>query len=698
MSLPLSLRAALAACASVVVAGPLLAQGRLALLNKELNYVQTTAGAATPDTAAIAQFHATIEGTASDPTPPVSITLPNNGGTRALTFQTRDGESGWGLEQDFASQAAMTAAFPNGTYTYTFSGRSIPVAFSGDLYPNAPVATLSAGTFANGTLTVDRAQPLTITTAFTQNYTVGLSRIGINVSGPNVDLSNDTFSTGLNQSQLSLVVPANTFLPGATYTIELELNRIIANDTSSVPGLTIASVYSATTSIRVIVAGAPLITVQPQNASAAVGGSASFNVQVSNPAGVTFQWRRNGVNIPGANGPTYVLSPVQPTDNGAVFSVVVTNASGPTTSAGATLTVGSSGPPSIVSPPASQTIAQGASVVFSVGATGATSYQWRRDGVAIPGATGALLVLSGASAVPGQYSVQVANASGPNTSGNAQLGVIPTNDVGRLINLSILTDINPAGDSFIMGYVVGGGTAAPKPLVIRAAGPSLGALGVPGTLADPKMELYAGQTKTLENDNWGGAADLAAALEAVGAFAYTGPASKDAAVKLDVTTRDNSVKVSGVGTGTGTVIAEVYDATPGPGFTPATPRLLNVSVNKNIGTKLTAGFVIGGSTAKTVLIRAVGPGLAALGVPSGFVPDPQMALFGAGGVKIGENNDWGGSAALSAVASSVGAFTIPAASKDAALLVTLPPGNYSVEVTGAGNQSGIAVIEVYDVP
>jgi hypothetical protein len=53
---------------------------------------------------------------------------------------------------------------------------------------------------------------------------------------------------------------------------------------------------------------------------------------------------------------------------------------------------------------------------------------------------------------------------------------------------------------------------------------------------------------------------------------------------------------------------------------------------------------------------------------------------------------------LSAVASSVGAFTIPAASKDAALLVTLPPGNYSVEVTGAGNQSGIAVIEVYDVP
>ena len=385
-------------------------------------------------------------------------------------------------------------------------------------------------------------------------------------------------------------------------------------------------------------------------------------------------------------------------DNGAVFSVVATNASGSTPSAGATLTVGGGGPPAIVSPPVSQTVAQGSTVVFSVGATGATSYQWRRDGVPIIGATGAVLVLSGANAVPGQYSVQVANAAGPNISGNAQLSVVPTNDFGRLINLSILTAIASAGDNFTMGYVVGGGAAAPKPLVIRAAGPSLGALGVPGTLDDPRMELYAGQTKTLENDNWGGAAELAAALSAVGAFAYTGPTSKDAAVKLDVTTRDNSVKVSAVGNGTGSVIAEVYDATLGASFTPATPRLLNVSVIKNIGTKLTAGFVIGGSTPKTVLIRAVGHGLAALGVNSGFVPDPQMTLFGAGGVKIGENNDWGGALALSETASAVGAFAIPPASKDAAILVTLAPGTYSVEVTGVGSQSGLAVIEVYDVP
>lgn len=63
-----------------------------------------------------------------------------------------------------------------------------------------------------------------------------------------------------------------------------------------------------------------------------------------------------------------------------------------------------------------------------------------------------------------------------------------------------------------MGYVGGGaGTVGAKPLVNRAAGPSLGALGVPGTISDPKLELFAGATKTDENDNWGGPGNLTAA-------------------------------------------------------------------------------------------------------------------------------------------------------------------------------------------
>ena len=270
---------------------------------------------------------------------------------------------------------------------------------------------------------------------------------------------------------------------------------------------------------------------------------------------------------------------------------------------------------------------------------------------------------------------------------------------GRLINLSVLTGISAPGDSFTLGYVVGGpGTGGSKPLVIRAAGPSLGALGVPGTLDDPKLETFAGATSTGVNDNWGGSTALTNALAAVGAFAYTGPTSKDAAVAANITTRDNSVAVSGVGSGTGAVIAEIYDATSSAAFTTSTPRLLNVSVRKHLGTSLTAGFVVGGATPARILIRAVGPGLAAFGVPDTVV-DPQLTLFNGSSVKIAENNDWAGTPDLTAAFNAVGAFALPApTSKDAALVLTLQPGSYSVQVSGVNDTTGVALVEVYEVP
>ena len=155
--------------------------------------------------------------------------------------------------------------------------------------------------------------------------------------------------------------------------------------------------------------------------------------------------------------------------------------------------------------------------------------------------------------------------------------------------------------------------------------------------------------------------------------------------------------VSSANNGAGLVIAEIYDATASSSFVTATPRLINVSVRKHLGTGLTVGFVLGGSAATKVLIRAVGPTLGDFGVP-GVVADPQLTLFNDKSAKIGENNDWGGTAALTAAFASVGAFPLPAASKDAAVLVTLQPGLYSVQVAGAGATTGVALVEVYEVP
>ncbi len=145
-------------------------------------------------------------------------------------------------------------------------------------------------------------------------------------------------------------------------------------------------------------------------------------------------------------------------------------------------------------------------------------------------------------------------------------------------------------------------------------------------------------------------------------------------------------------------VINVADATTAANFSTLTPRLLNVSVRKHLGAGLTAGFVLGGSAPTKILVRAVGPGLAVFGV-EGTVVDPQLTLFNSSSTRIDSNDNWSGTAALTAAFNSVGAFSLPSStSRDAALLVTLAPGNYTVEVTGVNATTGTALVEVYEVP
>jgi hypothetical protein len=159
------------------------------------------------------------------------------------------------------------------------------------------------------------------------------------------------------------------------------------------------------------------------------------------------------------------------------------------------------------------------------------------------------------------------------------------------------------------------------------------------------------------------------------------------------------MQVSGKGDATGLVLAEVYDAS-GASRTAATPHLINLSVLKRLDTggTLTAGFVISGQTARTVLVRAIGPGLAPFGVAD-RMSDPQLALFDATQAKIAENDNWGGDPQLVTAGNSVGAFGITSrVSSDAMLLVTLAPGNYTAQVSGVGGTAGTVLVEVYEVP
>ena len=127
----------------------------------------------------------------------------------------------------------------------------------------------------------------------------------------------------------------------------------------------------------------------------------------------------------------------------------------------------------------------------------------------------------------------------------------------------------------------------------------------------------------------------------------------------------------------------------------STSKLLNISTlaTLNANGVISAGFVIGGTQTQTVLIRAVGPGLTPLGVGS-VLADPTMDLY-SGQTVIASNDDWSGEQVKS-LAAKVGAFALPAGSKDAVLVKTLAAGNYTVEIKGKG-AAGSVIIEVYEV-
>ena len=381
------------------------------------------------------------------------------------------------------------------------------------------------------------------------------------------------------------------------------------------------------------------------------------------------------------------------------------------------------GAPVVAQPPISQFVAPNAPLVSftALAANGGLSYVWKRNGVAIVPATtsddmrqpaagtppraGAIanntansstLTLTDVTAADlGFYSCVITNSAG---SIETEAAVLAFDTVGtsRIINVST-RGLVQAGAALTPGFVMRG--TGSKQLLIRAVGPTLSSFGLAG-LGDTKMDVLNQQTgaSVVTNDNWGGGTTLANTFAAVGAFPLA-PTSADAAVVASVPVNANgySVRITAAGSAsTGIALAEVYDADP----LSSPARLINVSTLGFAGTganALTPGFVIGGTAAKQVLIRAIGPGLAAFGV-GGTLVDPQLTVIPLGlNVTVARSDDWGGTAELKAAFGTAGAFGLADTSKDAAVVVRLPPGGYSVVVVGAGGATGTALVEVYDL-
>lgn len=146
-----------------------------------------------------------------------------------------------------------------------------------------------------------------------------------------------------------------------------------------------------------------------------------------------------------------------------------------------------------------------------------------------------------------------ANLTSP---GGASAGPFGT---GKMINIATRGQVGTGGNILIAGFVVEGG---PRRVLIRAVGPTLGVLGVTGTLADPFLTLLRGQTTVATNDDWGQAVNAAAirtTAASSGAFAL-GDTSKDACMLIDLEPGAYTAQVSGVNSTTGVALVEVYEA------------------------------------------------------------------------------------------------------------------------------------------
>jgi probable HAF family extracellular repeat protein len=347
----------------------------------------------------------------------------------------------------------------------------------------------------------------------------------------------------------------------------------------------------------------------------------------------------------------------------------------------------------ITTQPRAQAVGIGGRAVFSVTATNGTNYQWLRNGVAIPGATNSTFTINSAqSSDTGTYTVTVGAGEGAVTSAPAPLTV--ANTVSRLNNLSVRTTAGSAASPLIVGLTTAGGT---KDILLRAVGPTLGQFGVAGTLADPQLALFnSSSAQTAQNDDWGGGAALTASFSSVGAFPL-GLTSKDAALLSTLQPGGYTAQVSGVGGATGIVLLESYDSDIGSPLA----RYTNLSARNQVGTGaniLIVGFNLAGTGPKRLLIRAIGPTLAQFGV-TGALSDPQLAVFNAAGSEVARNDDWEDNRVVIGPAfSEVGAFPLGLGSRDAATVVSLQPGSYTVQVSGVNNGTGVALVEIYELP
>jgi PKD repeat protein len=292
---------------------------------------------------------------------------------------------------------------------------------------------------------------------------------------------------------------------------------------------------------------------------------------------------------------------------------------------------------------------------------------------------------------PGTYNPHLIVAD---QDGDFVIKTVPVSvGTGHLLNVSTRLQVGTGDRVLIGGFIINGGGT--KKLILRALGPSLSQSGVIGALADPTLELHDSIGATIAtNDNWettqiGGiiTSDQVAEIQA---STLAPPDPSESAIIATLDPGSYTAIVSGVNNTTGVGLVEVYDLDES---SPA--KLANISTRGFVQTgdnAMIGGFIVGTPDSPRVVVRALGPSLAGLGV-IGALADPTLELHDSNGALIASNDNWADTQETEIEATGLA----PTNPLESAIVWTVTPGNYTAIVTGEGGTVGIGLVEVYKI-
>lgn len=256
----------------------------------------------------------------------------------------------------------------------------------------------------------------------------------------------------------------------------------------------------------------------------------------------------------------------------------------------------------------------------------------------------------------------------------------------RLLNISTRLAVQTGDNVLIGGFIITGKTS--KRIIVRGLGPSLASQNVQGALDDPTLELHSGSTVVAADNNWKDSQE--AEVRGTG---IPPSDNRESAIVRTLNPGKYTAVLAGNGGTTGVGLVEAYDLDQS-----VPSRLANISTRGVVGTQasvLIGGFIIGPDAGGTphVILRAIGPSLTDQHV-QGALQDPILELHDEQGHTLATNDNWQQSQKAEIEATGIP----PSDPRESAIVARLKPGKYTGVVRGKNDTTGVALVEVYNIP